>query len=182
MRSLMWQMMISLDGRFEGKDGALDWHVVDAEFTDYVEEMLAATATILFGRRTYEGLAGYWPTATTREAPRMNELPKVVFSRSLQRAEWSHSRIVRHDPVTEIEWLRREEGDGGLSLFGSSHLAGQLLKAGLIDEVRLLLCPVILGGGRSLLEGLEDRYSLRLEATRQLGSGVLILSYSPVRI
>ncbi len=178
MRPVMWQMMISLDGRFEGEGGALDWHVVDDEFTAYVEEMLAATDTILFGRRTYEALAGYWPTATSPEAPRMNALPKVVFSRTLAEAEWSNTRIVRQDPVAEVRRLQREDGEGTLSLFGSSELAGTLLAAGAIDEVRLVLCPVILGKGRSLLEGLEDRHRLQLAATRKLASGVLILSYS----
>lgn len=181
MRPLMWQMMISLDGRFEGKEGALDWHVVDGGFTAYVQEMLAATGTILFGRRTYEALAGYWPTATSPEAPRMNALPKVVFSRSLEEADWSNSRIVREDPVAAVRRLQQEGREGALSLFGSSHLAAQFLEAGVIDEVRLLLCPVVLGDGRSLLEGLEDRHRLRLASARELASGVLILSYSPIR-
>lgn len=178
MRPVMWQMMISLDGRFEGEGGALDWHYVDEEFTDYVEGMLADTGTILLGRRTYEALSGYWPTATSREAPRMNELPKVVFSRTLERASWSNTRIVRGDPVSEIQRLRRREGNGTLSLFGSSEIAGTLLRGGAIDEVRLLLCPVVLGGGRSLLEGIDERHRLRLEGRKELGSGVLILSYS----
>lgn len=180
MRSLMWQMMVSLDGRFEGEGGALDWHVVDGEFTDYVMEMLAEAGTILFGRRTYETLAGYWPTATSREAPRMNELPKVVFSRSLERADWSNTRLVREDPVAEVRRLAEEaEDEGDLAVFGSSELAATLLRAGLIDEVRLLLCPVVLGAGRSLLANIEDRYHFRLRSTRALRSGVLILSYTP---
>jgi len=179
VRSLMWQMMISLDGRFEAEGGALDWHHVDSEFTEYVEGMLADTGTILLGRRTYEGLAGYWPTATSREAPRMNALPKVVFSRSLERADWSNTRIVRGDPVSEVRRLRQASGNGDLSLFGSSELAGTLLKGGAIDEVRLLLCPVVLGGGRSLLDGMEGRLNLRLKGRKELGSGVVILSYAP---
>jgi dihydrofolate reductase len=179
MRPVMWQMMISLDGRFEGEGGALDWHVVDDAFTAYVEAMLDATDTILFGRRTYEALAGYWPTATSPEASRMNALPKVVFSRSLPDAEWPNSRVVREDPVAEVRRLQRKDGTGSLSLFGSSALAATLLQAGAIDEVRVILCPVVLGRGRSLLEGIDDRHRLRLTATRELPSGVLILSYAP---
>jgi dihydrofolate reductase len=105
--------------------------------------------------------------------------PKVVFSRRLERADWSNTRIVRGDPISEIRRLREAEGNGDLSLFGSSGLAGTLLKGGAIDEVRLLLCPVILGGGRSLLEGIEGRLSLRLKGRKELGSGVVILSYAP---
>ena len=177
-RKIFWQMMVSLDGRYEGPGGELDWHVVDDAFNAYVLEMLDSIDAILLGRHTWEGFAGYWPHATSSEAPRMNELEKVVFSSTLRDASWRNSRIVRDDPATELARLRSQPGKD-LALFGSNTLATSLLPTGLIDEVRILLCPVVLGAGSSLLEGIPERVGLKLMDSRTLPSGVTVLRYTP---
>jgi dihydrofolate reductase len=176
-RRVFWQMMVSLDGRTAGPNGELDWHVVDAAFNGYVLEMLDSIDTILMGRRTWKDLAGYWPTATGPEAPRMNALEKVVFSSTLRDAPWSNSRLVRDDAATELARLRAAPGRD-LAVFGSGQLAAGLLPTGLIDEARLILCPVVLGAGPSLLEGIPERMGFRLDESRTLPSGVVILRYT----
>lgn len=180
-RPLFWQMMTSLDGRYAGPAGELDWHAVDAEFNDYVLHMLDSIDTIVMGRRTWEELGTYWPTATSPEAPRMNDLEKVVFSGGeLPLSSWENSRHGGSNAVAEVARLRSLPGRG-IGLFGSNRLAEALLGAGLVDEVRILLCPVVLGEGPLLLEGLAERLPLHLVASRTLASGLSLLSYSPLR-
>jgi dihydrofolate reductase len=176
-RRVFWQMMVSLDGRTAGPNGELDWHVVDDAFNAYVLEMLDSIDTILMGRRTWEDLAGYWPNATSPEAPRMNALEKVVFSSTLDEAPWSNSRVVREAAATELARLKAAPGRD-LAVFGSGQLAAGLLPTGLIDEARLVLCPVVLGAGPALLEGIPERMGFRLDESRTLPSGVVILRYS----
>lgn len=180
-RHLFWQMMISLDGRYAGPGGELDWHTVDGEFNDYVLAMLDSIDTIVMGRRTWEQLGSYWPIASGPEAPLMNAVEKVVFSSGeLPVSSWANSRQGGDDAVAEVARLRRRSGRG-IGLFGSNRLAEGLLEAGLVDEVRILLCPVVLGAGPTLLEGITGRVPLRLEASRSLASGLVLLSYLPVR-
>src|ERR1700674_3609423 len=102
MRKLFWSMMVSLDVFMEGPNRELDWHVTDDEFAQYIADMGRSIDTILFGRLTYQMMAEYWPTSEEAEAPMMNDLPKVVVSRTLDRVEWKNSRLLKGNIRDEI--------------------------------------------------------------------------------
>jgi dihydrofolate reductase len=178
MRRLLFQMMVSVDGSMAGPDGELDWHIVDEDFSGYVDRMLRSIDAILLGRRTYEGLAQYWPDAREPEAPLMNDLPKIVFSSTLRETDWANSRIVSDDPVREVSGLKARSGKD-LAVFASATLAATLADAGLIDEYRIIVSPVLLGRGRPVLPGLAKRVPLRLARTEELASGTVCLFYEP---
>lgn len=179
MRRAIVSNMMTLDGFLEGPKHELDWHVVEPEFFAYAGEMLRSTGIILFGRRTYEMMAAYWPTAARDEiADRMNNLPKAVFSRTLAEAKWNNSTLVRGEAAAEVRRLKQESGED-LVVLGSAELASSLLRAGLIDEYRVLVNPVILGAGKPMFPGFEERVPLRLSGVREFHSGVAMLSYRP---
>lgn len=182
MRKLFWQTLISLDGFVEGPAGALDWFVTDEDFHRYVLRMLSSVDGLLMGRVTYQGFAGYWPTATDAEAPLMNSLPKVVFSRTLTRLEpaWAQSRLASRPVVDEIRALKAS-GGRDLALFGSATLAATVLAAGLIDEVRVIVNPVMLGGGQPMFRDPADRLGLELTSVERFRKGSVLLIYEPRR-
>jgi dihydrofolate reductase len=122
MRKLFWQIISSVDGFVEGPDRELDWVVADEDFNRYVVRMLDTIDVILFGRVTYEALASYWPSSTDAAAPRMNGLPKVVFSRTLERVAWQNARLATVEPADEVAALKRRGGKD-LALFGSADVA-----------------------------------------------------------
>ncbi len=178
MSTLFWQMMVTADGFMSGPDGELDWHIVDEDFSRYVGGMLATVDTILLGRATYDGLSQYWPTASEPEAPRMNSLRKVVVSRSLSRPAWSNTaRDDGRDLPRTIAALKAES-PRRVALFGSADLAGQCLELGLIDEIHLIVAPVLLGAGRPFALGAARRRQLRLVGQELLSSGTLALRYA----
>lgn len=190
MGKLYLFMLISLDGFFEGPDHGLDWHNVDEEFDIFAAEQLQAIGLMLFGRRTYELMAGFWPTydpAGTDEgnrivAEKMNSIPKVVFSRSLERVAWSKDwdniRLVREDAAGEIAKLK-QQAESDIAIFGSNNLATGLLDSGLIDELRILVNPVAIGQGTSLFAGYGKPLKLELLRTRTFASGNVLLTYRP---
>lgn len=185
MRKVIVSNLMSLDGFMAGPNGEIDWFVVDKEFDAYARELFAGVDTLLFGRVTYELMAGYWPTpAAAAEDPfiteRMNGLPKVVFSRTLTRTEWAHTRLVRTDPAAEVSRLKGEPG-GDLMIFGSGTLVTALAPRGLIDEYRIVVNPVVLGRGKPLFNGIEAKIPLELLRTRTLGCGDVILFYVPAK-
>jgi dihydrofolate reductase len=177
MRKVIVSNVMSLDGFFEGTDKGLDWFIVEEEFFDYAKAMLRAADTLLFGRKTYEHMANYWPSAPPDEiADQMNNLAKIVFSKTLQNVEWNNSRLVKDDIGEEILKLRQQPGKD-MVVLGSAELANHLLRLGLIDEYRVILTPVLIGSGNPLFQGLKERLKLKLSGTKALGSGVVILYY-----
>lgn len=178
MRNVVWQMMISLDGRMEGPKGELDWHVIDDDFTRYVAELGETIDTILFGRVTYEMMASYWPTSTEPEAKMMNDLPKIVFSRTVKKFDWNNSRLARPDVAAEIADLKSRPGKD-IALFGSADFAKTLLELRLVDEVRLFIAPLVLGRGNPTFKTLE-RLSLRLIRSETSKAGNLMVRYQPL--
>lgn len=175
--------MVSVDGFFAGPNGELDWHVVDGEFHEYAIDMLNAADTILFGRVTYRMMADYWPTPTAiaRDpviAERMNNLAKIVFSTTQDRLEWNNSRLATGTISEEVTELKREHGKDILVL-GSGAIVSALSRLGLIDEYRLIVNPVVLGGGKMLFKDVRDRIKLKHLKTRTLSSGNVLLYYRP---
>jgi dihydrofolate reductase len=185
MRRIILFMMTSLDGFFEGPDHDLSWHNVDEEFNDFAIQQLDEVGTLLFGRVTYQMMASYWPTPLANEddpivAGKMNSLPKIVVSKTLDSAGWENTRLVKANVVEEIARLKQESAKD-LAIFGSSDLAVSLLHAGLLDEARIMVNPVILGGGKCLFAGLDERVKLELIRTQTFGSGNVLLCYQPAK-
>jgi dihydrofolate reductase len=180
VRRVIVSNVASLDGFFETPDKKLDWVVTDAEFFDYAKAMLRAADTLLFGRATYEHMANYWPTAPADEiADKMNNLPKIVFSRTLQKAAWNNSRLAKKNPPEEVSKLKKQAGED-IVVLGSATVASSLLQAGLVDEYRVILQPVLIGRGNSLFKDVTERMHLKLISARTFGSGVALLSYQRV--
>ena len=177
MRKVIVSNLMSLDGFFEGPNHELDWFVVDEEFFAYARDMLRGVDTIVFGRKTYQHMADYWPSAPADEiADQMNNLPKIVFSRTLESAEWQNSTLVKSDAIAEISKLKQLPGKD-MVILGSASLASFLLQQGLIDEYRVILNPVLLGSGRPLFQDVKQRLRLKLSSTKLFGSGVVVLYY-----
>jgi dihydrofolate reductase len=177
MRRIIVSNLMSLDGFFEGPNHELGWFLVDEEFFEYARDMLRSVDTILFGRKTYQHMADYWPSAPAEEiADQMNNLPKVVFSRTLQSADWKNSSLVKSDAVAEISRLKQLPGKD-IVILGSAGLASFLLQQGLIDEYRVILNPVFLGSGRPLFQDVKARLRLKLSRTKLFQSGVVVLYY-----
>ena len=175
--------MVSLDGFFAGPNGELDWFVWDEVLKDYSISTLSVVDTLLFGRVTYELMAGYWPSATEEDpviAKGMNTLQKIVFSRSLKRADWNNSRLVREVIPEEIMQLKQQSGKD-MVIYGSGTLVSAFANLGLIDEYRFIVNPVVLGSGKQLFKGFKDRFNLKLLEARTLGSENVLLSYQPVK-
>lgn len=132
---------------------------------------------LVFRRRTYEGMAGYWQTAKGEDADLMNALPKLVFSRSLDRADWTSTRIVTGDATIELANVKRTF-EGNIFVFGSANLSESLTDARLIDEYRICIIPVILGRGTPLFKITTNRIPLELLESRRFASGSLVLRYA----
>jgi len=177
MRKVIVSNLASVDGFFEGPNKELDWHVVDDEFHVYAKQMLRRADVLLFGAATYKLMAAYWPNAPADEiADKMNGLPKIIFSKTLKKADWNNSRVVSGGIQEEISRLKKESGKD-LVVLGSAKLASFLLQLGLVDEYRVIVNPVLLGKGRPLFGDIPERIRLKLQATKVLASGVVILSY-----
>ena len=168
---------MTLDGFFEGPNG-LDWVVLDADFFEYAAEMLKEAGALLFGRKTYQHMAAHWPAAPVDEiAYKMNHLPKLVFSRTLDKVEWKNSTLVKGDYAEEILKLKQQDGQGALVILGSAMLASHFLQYGLIDEYRVILNTVLIGAGRPLFPDIKQKIDLKLTRTKPLASGVIVLYY-----
>lgn len=184
MRKIFLFNLVTLDGFFEGPDHDISWHNVDEEFNEFAIQQLGELGGLLFGRVTYELMAGYWPTpGAIRDDPevsaRMNSLSKVVFSRTLEKADWNNTRLIKENIIEETASLKKQPGKD-LAIFGSSDLAVSLIPHGLIDEFRIMVNPVVLGRGKPLFQGLKDKLKLRLLKTRTFRSGTAMLYYQPV--
>lgn len=180
MRKLIMWNLITLDGYFEGaKKWDLDWHaeVWDEELERISIEQLRSTDMLLFGRTTYEGMASYWSTAKGEIADLMNNLPKVVFSRTLRTADWVNTTLINDQAVATVSKFK-QQGDGNMFVFGSGNLSATFIREDLFDEYRLLITPVILGSGNTLFGHGLGRQRLDLLESRQLASGGVILRYA----
>ncbi len=183
MRNLIVFNLVTIDGYFTGLNGDISWHNVDAEFQKFAEEKSGSGNTLLFGRVTYELMAGYWPSPEALRndpivARGMNNSPKIVFSRTLERADWVNTRLIKDDLIGEVRKLKQQPGKD-LTILGSGSIVAQLAQAGLIDEYQILLNPVALGKGRTMFEGIKDRINLKLTSTLTFGNGNVLLCYKP---
>ncbi|OIJ85428.1 dihydrofolate reductase family protein [Streptomyces colonosanans] len=185
MRKIILMMSMSLDGYIEGPDREIDWHVVDDELHQHFNDVLKNMGAFLNGRVTYQLMADYWPGADrdpAASAPVVEyariwrNMPKVVFSRTLQHADW-HTTIVRDVVAEDIRVLK--EQDGGDLALGGADLAAEFLRNDLIDEFRIYVHPVLVGRGKRLFPEADAHTltSLRLMHSHRFGNGVVLLHY-----
>lgn len=178
-RLVMWNLM-TLDGMFEGAepwDLSFHEHAWSDELRRFSLEVGQEAGALLFGRRTYEGMAAHWSTARGEIADFMNALPKHVFSRTLERADWSNTTLVREDAAAAVARLKEEPGKD-LFVFGSADLSATLIRHGLYDEYRIGLVPITLGQGTPLFKPDSRQSRLRLLQSRPLGDRCLLLRYA----
>jgi dihydrofolate reductase len=183
VRKVISFMVVTLDGYYEGPNGEFDWPNVDDEFNEFAISQLRDIDTLLFGRVTYEGMASYWPTPEAVEgdpavAGMMNDVPKVVFSATLGAADWQNTTLVTGNAADAVAELKQQPGKH-LALFGSPHLTVSLLEQGLVDELRVMVHPILLGAGKSLFTGLNERVPVELVTTTVFSSGNVLLCYRP---
>ncbi len=166
-------------------NGDTSWaHKEDTEWNAFVADNASAGGLLLFGRITYDLMAGYWPTPQAiKNAPivaeQMNNLPKVVFSRTLNKASWSNTKLVNGDMAAEIRKMKKEPGKD-MAILGSGSIVSQLAQEGLIDEYQIVVNPVVLGRGRTMFDGVKEKLTLKLRKTRTFGNGNVLLCYEPM--
>ena len=183
-RKVVAFLMVTLDGYHQTTDGDLSWHNVDDEFHEFAAAQMDEADTLLFGRKTYVGMAQFWRSQVAQEidpgmSERMNRYPKIVVSRTLTGAEWAPSTLLSDNAPAQLTTLKNQPGKD-IFLLGSSALAASLLDAGVLDELRIMVNPVILGTGDPVLVG-ASRTSLELAGVRQFASGNVLLTYHPLR-
>jgi dihydrofolate reductase len=184
MRSLIVFNHVSLDGYFVDKKADMRWaHKQDPEWNEFVAGNARGGGVLLFGRVTYEMMASYWPTPMAAQnspavAEHMNNLQKVVFSRTLEKASWNNTKLVKGDLATEVRKMKQESGQG-LVIMGSGTIVSQLAQEGLIDEFQIVVCPIVIGSGRTLFEGVKEKLNLKLTKSRTFGNGNVYTCYEP---
>jgi dihydrofolate reductase len=174
---------VTLDGYFAGKNGDISWAKghMDAEFNAFVTDNAKSGGLLLLGRITYELMTSYWPTPQAMEndpvvAERMNNLPKVVLSRTLDKASWKNTKLVKGDMAAEVRKMKKEPGTD-ITILGSGSIVSQLAQERLIDEYQFVVNPVVLGEGRTMFDGIKDKLTLKLTKTRTFGNGNVLLCY-----
>lgn len=187
MRKLLVFNNMSLDGYFVDGKGDMSWahqQKEDAEWNAFVSGNAKGGGLLLFGRVTYDLMAGYWPSPMALErdrvvAEQMNSLPKMVFSKKMDKAAWSNTTLIKSNLVEEVRKMKNEPGPD-MVIFGSGTIVWQLAQEGLIDEYQLVVIPVVLGSGRTMFEGVKNKISLKLINTRAFNNGNVLLCYEPI--
>jgi len=179
MRKIVAGLFVSLDGVMESPER---WHFpyFNDEMGEAVGSQMAEADTMLLGRRTYQEFAGYWADKTSDVpfADQMNDTPKLVASTTLDAVEWRNSTLIKGNVAEELTRLKQQPGKN-ISISGSATLVRSLLRDGVLDELRLLVHPIVVGGGRRLFEGMSDQIPLRLVDAKTFSTGVLYLTYEP---
>jgi dihydrofolate reductase len=185
MRRLIVFNNVTLDGYFTDSKGDMSWaHKQDAEWNAFASGNASGGGMLLFGRITYELMASFWPTPVAMQnlpvvAEGMNRMPKVVFSRTMDKASWSNTTLVKGDLAAEVRKMKQEPGPG-MAILGSGSIVSQLAQAGLIDEYQVVVNPIVLGKGRTMFEGVDKKLNLKLTKTRAFGNGNVVLCYEPM--
>lgn len=186
MRRLAVFDNVTLDGFFTGPGGDFRWAHAgsdDAEYQAFVSGNASGGGTLVFGRVTYEIMAGWWPTPAAAQADpvvarQMNALPKVVFSRTLAQASWQNTTLLSGDAAEEMRKLKAETAGTDMVILGSGRIVAALAREGLIDEYQFVVNPIVLGRGRTLFEGVERPLPLTLAESRVFRNGKVFLRYT----
>ncbi|RPI34663.1 MAG: dihydrofolate reductase [Chloroflexota bacterium] len=183
MRKVIYSIMTTLDGFIARPGGELDWAIIDEELHRFINDRESEFDIFLYGRRTYEMMAGFWPTADSdpsqpdyiQEYARIWKSKSiVVFSRNLEQVEGG-ARLVKENISEEIMKLKAQPGKD--MAVGGAEIAATFMRMGLIDEYELYIHPTILGKGKPLFPAMDDSIRLRLVESRTFGSGVVLLRY-----
>jgi dihydrofolate reductase len=184
MRHIILQIDVTLDGFIARPNGESDWVTADPEMNQDASDLLASADTILLGRVAYQDFITYWPTTDTtgttldsKIAGQINHATKLVFSKSLDKVEWgqwNNARLVKANIAEEIANLKSQPGKN-LLLYGGADIASTFMQLGLVDEYRLRIHPVVLGGGKPLFKGIETGFNLKLVKTKPYNNGAVLL-------
>jgi dihydrofolate reductase len=184
MRKIHVFDMVSLDGFFTDEKSDMSWaHKRDEEWNAFSSGNAGGNGELLFGRVTYDMMAAFWPTPQAAQmlpdvAAGMNAMPKIVVSRTLDTVSWQNTTILKGDLVSEVTRLKQQPG-ADLVILGSGSIVSQLTEARLIDEYQIVVCPIVLGRGRTLFETVRRKVSLTLKKTRTFKNGNVVLWYEP---
>ncbi|MFC5822175.1 dihydrofolate reductase family protein [Nonomuraea harbinensis] len=180
MRRLFLHINVSLDGYIATPSGDIDWRFADQEFQDHIDALLESIDGMVFGRTAFEQLAGYWPTAgdevSATQRRRMHELPKYLLSHEPAGVEWHNSHWLGDDPAKALSELKRQDGRD-IALFAGGQAAVSAIRLGILDQVRLVVNPALLGGGTRLFDGAYSEADLKLTGSHHFTSGALLLTY-----
>jgi dihydrofolate reductase len=188
MRKIIVFNLVTVDGLFAGPNGEINWHNYDDEMGMFSLEQMKSLGALIFGKKTYELMANYWPTPDGIKsepvvAGIMNNIPKIVFSKTLKEVKdgpiWKNVTVFHELKPEEIIKMKEQEG-GDIAIFGSGTIVQQLTNFGLIDEYRLIVNPLILGKGKPLFKDIKKKLNLRLINTRIFKNGNVLLCYQPL--
>ncbi len=189
MREVISFTHMSLDGFISGPNGEMEWIVYNDELAENAEELSHATDAALYGRVTYQMMEGYWPTVPgnpgstageLRHAAWVEQIPKVVFSRTLDEVTWNNTTLIKENVAQEVARLKEQPGDNML-IFGSPRLTHSLARLGLIDQYRVNINPVAIGQGVPLFESGQAAVKLNVVHTKLIDGGVVAMLYEVVR-
>jgi dihydrofolate reductase len=192
MRKIISFIHLSLDGFTSGLNDELDWISYDSELEQYAHSMHDLTDAVIWGRRTYEGMAGYWLTvpgnpdsspAELEHARWLDHATKIVVSRTLERIDWNNAQntvLIKDNIAEQINTIKQQPGKD-IWFLGSTMLAQTFMQLDLIDEYRLNINPIVLGKGKPLFAGVTRQFPLKLLESRTFKSGVVALRYEPDR-
>jgi len=180
MRKIVAGLYVSLDGVTESPE-KWSFPYFNDEVGQTLGSQIATSDTLLLGRRTYQEFAAYWPDKTAQDDPfadYINTVPKLVVSTTLTTLEWNNSTLINGDVAEQLSRLKQQPGKD-ISITGSVTLVGSLLRQGLLDELRLLLYPIVVGTGRRLFQDAGDQVPLKLVDSQAFSTGVVSLVYQP---
>jgi dihydrofolate reductase len=184
MPSLSSFISLSLDGCYADAGSGMDWaHSNDPEQAAFTAGNAKGGGRLVFGRVTYDMMHSFWPTPAAAQmmpevAKGMNAMPKVVFSRSMKKAEWNNTTVLNGDLVANVRKLKSDDGPG-MAILGSGSVVAQLMEAGLLDELQVMQVPVSLGGGKRLFDGVKRRIGWTRVEERPFKNGNVFLRYRP---
>ena len=187
MKKLKLQIQISIDGYIAGPNGEMDWitWTSDEDFINYVIELTDSCDTMLLGRKLAEGFIPYWTNITANPqdpqypfATRMVDMPKVVFSKTLDKSDWDNTKVANSDLADEVKQIKNQSGKD-IIMYGGAEFVASVIKAGLIDEYHLFVNPSAIGKGMPIFNQIENTLKLNLIKATPLKSGIVILTYKP---
>lgn len=183
MKTLSAFTFLTLNGFYKGPNEDISWHHHGGEEAKFSEEGLAQDSILLFGRKTYEMMVAFWPTLMAKQsfpkvADGMNTAEKIVFSRTLKKADWNNTRIIGGNIVNEVRKLK-QSGTKDMTILGSGSIVTLLAEHVLIDTYQIMIDPVALGSGTPIFNGLKNKLDLQLTDVQRFKSGIVVLSYVP---
>jgi len=175
---------MSLNGCYKTTDDGINWHRHEAEEHQFSADSLQADNILLFGRVTYEMMLNFWTTPEAMQslpvvATAMNSAEKIVFSRTMDKAEWNNSRVINGDIVEEMKKLKSSARD--MTILGSGSILTQFAQAGLIDLYQFMIDPVAITHGVEIFKGIKNNLKLKLLSSKAFKSGTVLLEYEPIK-